>query len=630
MMPKCITGLYFLLIFFQQFPQVAYGNESVLYSAIVNCNSFPVKSTYDLTTNRYEFLLSVGGDFVYNYSRSGDKVLIPIILTTTNLGNDDIVKLEWTASGAGELYHVMRDDGSGSGFTEIGVTYNLTFFDTISYPYCTYTTFSYRIESNAGNSNTEFESLTNFRPVDPVVKLVTVNNELAEIYWSPSESDAVSEYIIERNIPPWETYFTTTNTDTVYVDDNAGNFNYLSPCENVVIYTVRAKDLCGAESPGDNKLVPHNNILLSGNTSENCERKAALEWNAYNNMVPPATEYLIQKSFDSLTFNNVGTVSAGSSQAYEYIDQEMLEPFTRVFYRIAATNGELSSYSCTVTLFPVPDTISSFEITNVTVTDNSFITLYTYANLATIPEKVEISRTSNEGTMLFNTINWDPSGTLSFEDHDVMVNQSSYTYSAKVIDECDLTIFESNEFNSLLLTIGVDDNNNVSLDWNNHQGWDTELQHYLVYKYNDGVLESSYPVLVSAAQTTFEEIDDSDALQTTYIVEAVKYDGTASRSNEVLLPRDAEINVPTAFRPNSLVPENREFNPLLKNVDPGTYLFLIFNRWGQQVFETRNPLEGWDGSFKGEIQQGIYVYRISFRDQAGNELVKKGSVILVK
>lgn len=630
MMCKCIIGLSFLLLFVQQFSPAANGNNRVLRSAIINYDTNSVKSTHDLTTNRYEFVLSGNDDFLLNFNRSGGKQLIPIILTTTNLGNDDIVKLEWTASGVGELYHVMRDDGSGAGFIEIGNTGNLIFFDTISYPYCTYTTFSYRIESNAGNSNTEFESLTNFRPEDPVVKLVTVNNELSEIHWSQSESDAVSEYIIERNIPPWETYFTTTNTDTVYVDDNAGNFNYLSPCENVVIYTVRAKDLCGAESPGDNKLVPHNNILLSGNTNENCERKAALQWNAYKNMDPPVIEYLVQRSFDGITFNNISTITDVSLQNFNFTDPEMLEPFESVYYRIAATNDEITSYSCIIDLQPTPDTISSFEIINVTVVDDSYVTLYTESEPVSAPEKIEVYRFSEGGPVLINTSDWISSGVFSFEDHDVNVDELSYTYSVKALDDCDFMIAESGIFNSILLTIAVDDDENVSLYWNNHIGWDNELQHYLVYKYYDGVLQSGYPVMVSATLNSFEETDNSDALLTTYVVEAIKSDGTASRSNEVLLPRNAEINVPTAFRPNSMVSENREFNPLLKNVDRGTYLFSIFNRWGQKVFETRDPLKGWDGSYKGEIQQGIYVYRISFRDQAGNELVKRGSVILVK
>lgn len=630
MIPKCIKGISLLLLFLGVFSTAVYSKERVLHSANAFSINSLVKSTYDLITNRYEFVLCAVKKNTLNDTSINTKALIPIILTTTNLGNDDIVKLEWTASANGELYHVMRDDGSGSGFIEIGTTNGLIFFDSISYPYCTYTTFSYKIESNAGNSNVEFESLTNFRPEDPDIKLVTVNNGLTEIHWSPSESDAVSEYIIERNLPPWETYFTTTNTDTVYIDDNAGNFNYLSPCENIVIYTVRAKDLCGAESPGDNKLVPHNNILLSANTSQNCERKAALQWNAYHNMQPAVNAYIVQRSFDGITYNDISTLTDVSLQEFSFTDPDMLEPFDSVFYRVTASNGLITSYSCELGLLPSPDTISSFQISNVTVSEDAFISIETESQPASAPKRIEFYRYSDGAPMLINTSEWNTTGIYSIEDHDVEVDELSYTYLVKALDDCGFTIAESTIFNSILLTIAVDEDNNVSLYWNNHIGWDSDLQHYLVYKYNDGILESGYPVTVAATLTGFDEIDDSDALQTTYVVEAVNIDGTVSTSNEVLLPRDAEINVPTAFRPNSIVPENRDFNPLLKNVDPDTYLFLIYNRWGQKVFETRDPLKGWDGSFNGEIQQGIYVYRISFRDQAGNELVKKGSVILVK
>lgn len=77
------------------------------------------------------------------------------------------------------------------------------------------------------------------------------------------------------------------------------------------------------------------------------------------------------------------------------------------------------------------------------------------------------------------------------------------------------------------------------------------------------------------------------------------------------------VYVPDAFTPanNDLV--NDVFKPVTTCVHD--YLFLIFNRWGEKLFETSNPGEGWNGYYKGALsKQDVYVYKIFFID-AKNE-----------
>ncbi|MBS1613892.1 MAG: gliding motility-associated C-terminal domain-containing protein, partial [Bacteroidetes bacterium] len=40
----------------------------------------------------------------------------------------------------------------------------------------------------------------------------------------------------------------------------------------------------------------------------------------------------------------------------------------------------------------------------------------------------------------------------------------------------------------------------------------------------------------------------------------------------------------------------------------------IFNRWGEKVFETTDPLSGWDGMYKGMIQPlGVYTWKCDYQ-----------------
>lgn len=79
-------------------------------------------------------------------------------------------------------------------------------------------------------------------------------------------------------------------------------------------------------------------------------------------------------------------------------------------------------------------------------------------------------------------------------------------------------------------------------------------------------------------------------------------------------PYDPKIVLPNAFTPNG-DGRNDVFMPQL-NIDRA-YNFLefsVYNRWGQVMYSTSNINAGWDGSYKGILQeQGVYYYTIKLR-----------------
>ena len=61
------------------------------------------------------------------------------------------------------------------------------------------------------------------------------------------------------------------------------------------------------------------------------------------------------------------------------------------------------------------------------------------------------------------------------------------------------------------------------------------------------------------------------------------------------------------------------------------YLLIIYNRWGQKLFETTNPANGWDGTLKGvPIQNDAYVYYVSFKIRGNEQFIKAGTVMLLR
>jgi len=58
---------------------------------------------------------------------------------------------------------------------------------------------------------------------------------------------------------------------------------------------------------------------------------------------------------------------------------------------------------------------------------------------------------------------------------------------------------------------------------------------------------------------------------------------------------------------------------------------MVFNRWGQNIFESNDVDRGWDGTLNGkELNQGVFVYSLKV-ELYNNEIIKKtGNITLLK
>ena len=81
------------------------------------------------------------------------------------------------------------------------------------------------------------------------------------------------------------------------------------------------------------------------------------------------------------------------------------------------------------------------------------------------------------------------------------------------------------------------------------------------------------------------------------------------------------------YVPNTFTPNTDEFNPFFHPVISGeginyeTLIISIFNRWGDQIWESRDPSGAWDGTFNGEsCQIGTYTWKISFYNTINKEM----------
>ncbi|MCJ8292534.1 MAG: PKD domain-containing protein, partial [Flavobacteriales bacterium] len=79
------------------------------------------------------------------------------------------------------------------------------------------------------------------------------------------------------------------------------------------------------------------------------------------------------------------------------------------------------------------------------------------------------------------------------------------------------------------------------------------------------------------------------------------------------------------YVPNTFTPDDDDYNPTFQPVfssgyDPYDFTLLIFNRWGEIIFESHNADIGWDGTYGGELMQdGAYTWKIEFKTTANDE-----------
>lgn len=106
--------------------------------------------------------------------------------------------------------------------------------------------------------------------------------------------------------------------------------------------------------------------------------------------------------------------------------------------------------------------------------------------------------------------------------------------------------------------------------------------------------------------------------------------------DEVLIRLEKPRNI---FIPNVFNPESGQDPVLYVFGGKGVEMiesFLIFDRWGTQIFEQQNffpndPANGWDGTYRGEkLNPAVFVYQAKVKFIDGQTLLFKGDITLIR
>ncbi|MEO7047562.1 MAG: gliding motility-associated C-terminal domain-containing protein [Ferruginibacter sp.] len=116
-----------------------------------------------------------------------------------------------------------------------------------------------------------------------------------------------------------------------------------------------------------------------------------------------------------------------------------------------------------------------------------------------------------------------------------------------------------------------------------------------------------------------------------YLLNVMDINGCVGIDSINILSKDCS---PVFFVPNAFTPNNDGLNDIFKPIISGhveQYKFIIYNRFGQQIFSSQKINEGWDGTIRGKPQDtGTFIWTCSYKFRNEKNEFKKGTMVLIR
>ena len=580
-------------------------------------------------------------------SKPGTTQVPPVIILTVDPFLSSTALLKWTTSDPGLQgdYVVERYTLADGWVTIASLPFStvLAYNDIITFPYCNPTDFSYRIHflSSSGLDDAYSPIVKPSSPLSDLTTPENVSNLLVSVgppmllIWDRIINDSISRYDIQRTVdlnawgPP---IGSVTAAERIFWDANA-----TPACESAFKYIVTTIDRCGNHSAPDYENNYVQTIKLDVPKPGPCDKSAKLVWNSYKNMPGGLSGYTVYRIDGISSSFKIIDLSDTS-----YVDTYNFQDGVTYLYSIGARdiNGHYSTVSCQVgwTYKGVitPDTV---YITQVGVENDSYINIKYYFSPIGSVDTLLLERSDDGGANyhVIDTLNPPVLQQSYFNDNTADFNKQSYYYRLVAIDNCGNSSKSINTSNSIWIQcVSTETENN--LDWNIYESWLQGVAGYETYRILNN--ESVTIKLINSGPSTISYSDPlsgyDQSKMACYWVEAKEntgnpyYQNAVSKSNTCCVLKDAVLYMPNAFNPEG---KNRVFRPVPEPlfVDANSFKMIIYSRWGQQLFETTDIVNGWDGTVNGQFTPvGQYNYIITYKSLEGKDYTKRGTVLLVR
>lgn len=451
------------------------------------------------------------------------------------------------------------------------------------------------------------------RSVNTVAALPAGDFDSAEVVTvDPANGSVLLNYNLNPNVVYNLEMAVNNNTAFSFAatltDPNTILINNLNTSDNFYCYRIVATDPCNGTTVSSESICT---INVDGEAQNNLNQ---LTWTTQN---PTSSGYTVQR-------DGIQLITLAATQN-DYADNDV-ECTIEYCYRIIDNygNGSFSvSGEICLTAISNDTPVAIEEITSSIV--NREVTLAWDLPANFIPNEYTISRTVNGGisqTLQTTTNN-------GFSDNLVSFPENTYCYTLVYTDICGNTSPISVETCPVILTGETPSQQEVRLIWTPYEGWVNGVNDYVVEILDD---QGNIITTISVGNNLsfFDTPFDHGVQILWYRIRAISNHATPLESISNIYRVQLE---PLLFIPNAFSPNNNRMNDLfeVKGKFFQTFRLLIYNRWGELIFQTTNPDQGWDGTFNGKpVPSATYIYRVDVTDFLGLKTVKQGGVLLIR
>ncbi len=406
--------------------------------------------------------------------------------------------------------------------------------------------------------------------------------------------------------------------------NGTGNFNFLKQLDNSTsrdtirnlnlaadfyCFRIASLDLCTNNSS-------YSNTICSINLSLSIEDGSNdINWNTTS---PVGQFNIARKITDGTGSTTTNPFQSVSENDRFYSDQDVTCNTNYCYFLTANFNGGISKSNeqCgvgTSTLTPNPvDDIA------ISVNDDGSISLEWLEPNNVVAKEYSIIKNGRE---------FAATNTFVFTDSIANGNEVSPCYTISVIDQCDNSNSDGIIACSIFLQGSIQADNTISLDWDDYEGYINGINNYTIEKYYQGAATG---VSTSGISEFIETENNSSQQIVSYRVIANPNNGAlpSSASNIFTVIKPNNIHYPTAFTPDG---NNSNDTFMVRGQFIVDYSLQIFNRWGEMIFKTNDPSNGWNGEYNSKPQaEGTYIFNLEVIDLAGREIKKNGSFVLLR
>jgi len=456
----------------------------------------------------------------------------------------------------------------------------------------------YYVEHDCSGSTAQSDTISNFDPQPPLIESVSVVDGDVVVTWAPLDfPDSFGNTIFIFAGGGLEAITDVTFTsDSQAIDPNPFTSDQRS--------TYDISTLDGCDNIGDPSGLTHTTMhMVEDEASDLCGGNLMFRWSDYEGWDDVIEYRVLRKKDGEATGTSVGTGDPNASPL--------------VFnYNVAGDDNVPTCFA-----------IEAENALGVTSLSNEICYNFTAPSVdeASINKHIDLV---DEPYM----------AAMSISDALVNTSTRAYYYNVSAAGGC-TGLETSGNVRTIHLTVQDNFDLTNTLDWNAYEIENGTVTDYNIYR-NDDNFASPIATVGGGTLTYTDTIGGGASTESgfCYKVEAI-YDlntpmpigpesGLNSWSWEACVVQNSRIFVPNVFAPNGV---NKVFAPKILYPNYDNFKMVILNRWGEILYETSNPDEGWDGFHDGTlVPQGVYAYYIEMKSLNGINLERKGTVLVLR